>query len=52
MARQPGSPVILDRGEDMLVVPDPDPVTRGRARALARDAGITVAEFNRIVRGR
>ena len=52
VARQPGSPVILDRGEDILVVPDHDPVARGTAWALARDAGITVAEFNRIVRGR
>lgn len=52
VARQRGSHIVLSRGEDILVVPNHDPVAKGTARALIRDAGITVAEFNRFLRSR
>ena len=52
VARQRGSHIVLSRGEDILVVPNHDPVAKGTARALIRDAGITVAEFNRLLHGR
>lgn len=52
VSRQRGSHIILSRDEDILVVPNHDPVAKGTARALIRDAGVTVAEFNRLLRGR
>ena len=52
VARQRGSHIVLSRGEDILVVPNHDPVAKGTARALIKDAGITVTEFNRLRRGR
>ena len=52
VARQRGSHIVLSRGDDILVVPHHDSVAKGTARALIRDAGITVAEFNRLLRGR
>ncbi len=51
VSRQRGSHIVLSRGEDILIVPNHDPVAKGTARALIRDAGITVAEFNRLLRG-
>lgn len=52
VSRQRGSHIILSRGDEILVVPDHDPVAKGTERSLIRDAGITVAEFNRLLRGR
>ena len=52
VARQRGSHIVLSRGDDILVVPRHDPVAKGTARCLIRDAGITVAEFNLLLRGR
>ncbi|MEN6517315.1 MAG: type II toxin-antitoxin system HicA family toxin [Methanospirillum sp.] len=52
VSRQRGSHIVLSRGEDILVVPNHDPVAKGTARGLLRDAGITVVEFNRLLRGR
>ncbi len=52
VSRQRGSHIILSRDEDILVVPNHDPVAKGTTRALIRDAGVTVAEFNRLLRGR
>jgi predicted RNA binding protein YcfA (HicA-like mRNA interferase family) len=52
LARQRGSHIVLSRGEEILVVPNHDPVAKGTTRGLIRDAGITVAEFNRLLRGR
>ncbi len=52
VSRQRGSHIVLSRGEDILVVPNHDPVAKGTARGLIRDAGITVADFNRLLRSR
>ena len=52
VARQRGSHIVLSRGEDILVVPNHDPVAKGTTRALIKDAGITVAEFSHLLRGR
>lgn len=49
--RQTGSHVVMRRDEPFaqLVVPDHDELDRGTLRAILRQAGLTVQEFNRVL---
>jgi len=52
LARQRGSHMILRREapHSRLVVPDHKELTRGTLRSIIRDAGLTVEEFNELLR--
>jgi predicted RNA binding protein YcfA (HicA-like mRNA interferase family) len=47
--RRRGSHCILERGEDVLSVPDHRVVKPGTLRQLIRDAGLTVSEFRALL---
>jgi len=44
--RQKGSHIVMSRDEDILVIPNHNPVSKGTERELIKDAGLTVEEFN------
>ena len=48
--RQRGSHIVMSKGDIILVVPDHETVAKGTERALIKDAGLTVEEFNRLLR--
>ena len=48
--RQRGSHIVMSKDDDILVIPDHNPVARGTERELIKDAGLTVEEFNRLLK--
>jgi len=48
--RQRGSHIVMSKGDDILVIPDHNPVAKGTERELIKDAGLTVEEFNRLLK--
>ena len=48
--RQRGSHIVMSKGDDILVIPNHNPVARGTERELIKDAGLTVEEFNRLLK--
>jgi len=50
VVRQNGSHIVMAREEEILVIPDHDVVAKGTERDLIKDAGISVGEFNRLVK--
>ncbi|GAA5262887.1 type II toxin-antitoxin system HicA family toxin [Methanocalculus sp. MC3] len=48
--RQTGSHIVMSNDEDILVIPNHDPVSKGTERELIKDAGLTVEEFNRLLK--
>ena len=49
VTRQKGSHIVMSRGEEVLIIPDHDTVSKGTERELIKDAGLTVKEFNRLL---
>jgi len=39
----------MSRGEEALIIPDHDTVSKGTERELIKDAGLTVKEFNSLL---
>ena len=50
--RKRGSHIIMTRGDELLVIPDHNPVAKGTERDLIKDAGLTVEEFNKLLKGK
>ena len=50
VVRQKGSHIIMEKGEDLLVIPNHDQVAKGTERDLIKDAGLTVREFNKLLK--
>ena len=48
--RQRGSHIVMSKDDDILVIPDHNPVAKGTERELIKDAGLTVEEFNRLLK--
>ncbi|HIJ05763.1 MAG: YcfA family protein [Methanomicrobiales archaeon 53_19] len=48
--RQTGSHIVMSNDEDILVIPNHDPVSKGTERELIKDAGLSVEEFNRLLK--
>lgn len=48
--RQRGSHIVMSKGDAMLVIPDHETVAKGTERALINDAGLTVEEFNKLLK--
>jgi predicted RNA binding protein YcfA (HicA-like mRNA interferase family) len=46
VTRQKGSHIVKSRGEELLIIPNHDIVSKGTERELIKDAGLTVKEFN------
>ena len=47
-----GSHIIMSRGDELLVIPDHNPIAKGTERDLIKDAGLTIEEFNKHLKGR
>jgi len=47
--RQKGSHIVMSRGEDILIIPNHNPVSKGTERELIKDAGLSVEEFNNLL---
>ena len=50
--RKRGSHIIMSRGDELLVVPEHDPIAKGTERELIKDAGLTVEAFNALLKGK
>jgi len=48
--RQRGSHIVMSKGEAILVIPNHDTVAKGTERELIKDAGLTVEEFNELLK--
>ncbi|EHQ36205.1 type II toxin-antitoxin system HicA family toxin [Methanoplanus limicola] len=48
--RQRGSHVVMSKGEEILIIPNHNPVSKGTERELIKDAGLTVEEFNNLLK--
>lgn len=48
--RQRGSHIVMSRDNTVLVIPDHKMVAKGTERELIKDAGLTVGEFNTLLR--
>ncbi|MCK4270047.1 MAG: type II toxin-antitoxin system HicA family toxin [Methanogenium sp.] len=48
--RQRGSHIVMSKGDNILVIPNHNPVAKGTERELIKDAGLTVEEFNRLLK--
>jgi len=48
--RQKGSHIVMSKGEDFLVIPNHNTVAKGTQRELIKDAGLTVEEFNSLLK--
>ena len=48
--RQRGSHIVMSKGDAMLVIPNHETVAKGTERALIKDAGLTVEEFNKLLK--
>lgn len=42
----------MTRGDEFLVIPDHNPIAKGTERDLIKDAGLTVEEFNKLLKGK
>ena len=49
VTRQKGSYIVMSRGEEVLIIPNHDTVSKGTERELIKDAGLTVKEFNSLL---
>jgi len=49
VTRQKGSHIVMSRGEEVLIIPDHNTVSKGTERELIKDAGLTVKEFNSLL---
>ena len=50
VTRQKGSHIVMSRGEEVLIIPDHNTVSKGTERELIKDAGLTVKEFNSLLK--
>ncbi|WFN33694.1 type II toxin-antitoxin system HicA family toxin [Methanogenium sp. S4BF] len=50
--RKRGSHIIMSRGDEILVIPDHNPISKGTERELIKDAGLTVEAFNELLKGK
>lgn len=50
MERQSGSHIVMSKGEAILVIPNHNTVAKGTERELIKDAGLTVEEFNDLLK--
>jgi predicted RNA binding protein YcfA (HicA-like mRNA interferase family) len=48
--RQRGSHIVMSKGEAILVIPNHDTVAKGTERELIKDAGLSVEEFNDLLK--
>ena len=48
--RQRGSHIVMSKGDAMLVIPNHETVAKGTERALIKDAGLIVEEFNKLLK--
>ena len=48
--RQRGSHIIMSKEDVILVIPDHETVAKGTERELIKDAGLTVEEFNELLK--
>ena len=48
--RQRGSHIVMSKSEIILVIPNHDTVAKGTERELIKDAGLTVEEFNDLLK--
>jgi predicted RNA binding protein YcfA (HicA-like mRNA interferase family) len=48
--RQRGSHIVMSKGDVILVIPNHDTVAKGAERELIKDAGLTVEEFNDLLK--
>ena len=48
--RQRGSHIVMSKGNVILVIPDHETVAKGTERELIKDAGLTVEEFNKLLK--
>ena len=48
--RQRGSHIVISKGDNILVISNHKTVAKGTERALIKDAGLIVEEFNRLSR--
>ncbi len=42
----------MSRGDELLVIPNHDPIVKGTERELIKDAGLTVKAFSILFKGR
>jgi len=48
--RQRGSHIVMSKGDVILVIPNHATVAKGTERGLIKDAGLTVEEFNKLLK--
>ncbi len=48
--RQRGSHIVMSKGDVILVIPNHATVAKGTERELIKDAGLTVEEFNKLLK--
>ncbi len=48
--RQRGSHIVMSKEDTILVIPNHETVAKGTERELIKDAGLTVGEFNKILK--
>ena len=48
--RQAGSHIVMSKEDTILVIPYHSTVAKGTERELIKDAGLTVEEFNRLLK--
>ena len=48
--RQRGSHIVMSRDDIILVTPNHKTVAKGTERELIKDAGLTIGEFNRLLK--
>jgi len=48
--RQRGSHIIMSKGDAIIVIPNHKTVAKGTERELIKDVGLTVEEFNKLLR--
>ena len=48
--RQRGSHIVKSKGNVILVIPNHETVAKGTERDLIKDAGLTVEEFNKLLK--
>ena len=48
--RQAGSHIVMSKEDLILVIPHHSTVAKGTERELIKDAGLTVEEFNRLLK--
>ena len=48
--RQKGSHIVMSKGDAILVIPNHATVAKGTERELIKDSGLTVEEFNKLLK--